>query len=612
LYYDPVKVIKIYQTDPASVTHSIMHSFMHCYFLHPFFKDKVEPKIWDLACDIVVENIIDKMNEDVLYDAKERELSANLNNLRNMFVPFYIKKIYSELQSFNNDYIERLSQLFRYDLHLWYDNRTSDIAEKDRPDPLGFDEDNDLFASDDAVEMEEERRSSKHDNKKASECPDNENSTDDLLNMLLSGLNINNSQESSNADDNESEENDADTEGNEEVSDTDENSDELSGTDENGKVLSGTDENGKVLSGTDENGKVLSGTDENGKVLSGTDENSEELSGTDENGKELPDTNENGEELSGTDENGKELPDTNENGEELSGTDENGEALSGTDENDKELPDTNENGEEKTEFRNSLFSDETINKWNTLSNSIKRNLYYTEEPFLDREMVNEMFVQLNSATRPDHDFRNFLKQFARNKETMKVNNDEFDYIYYTQGLTLYNNIPLIEPLEYKDEKKISELVIAIDTSGSVHGELVRKFIKKTYEIISDRQLFGKDFVVHILQCDEMIQDYQIVRNQTEMENYIKNLTIKGFGCTDFMPVFDMIDEMKMKKELTDLQGLLYFTDGFACREFDGFPSKKPDYKTTFIYVDGFNNNYDVPPWVIIKTIGQYELGDEPI
>ena len=61
--------------------------------------------------------------------------------------------------------------------------------------------------------------------------------------------------------------------------------------------------------------------------------------------------------------------------------------------------------------------------------------------------------------------------------------DEFDYIFYTYGLKLYKKMPLIEPLEYKDVKKIREFVIAIDTSGSVQGELVQTFLQKTYNIM---------------------------------------------------------------------------------------------------------------------------------
>lgn len=63
-------------------------------------------------------------------------------------------------------------------------------------------------------------------------------------------------------------------------------------------------------------------------------------------------------------------------------------------------------------------------------------------------------------------------------EDMQVNDDEFDYIYYTYGLAAYGNMPLVEPLEYKDAKKIKEFVIAIDTSASCRGKWSSPFWKK--------------------------------------------------------------------------------------------------------------------------------------
>lgn len=72
---------------------------------------------------------------------------------------------------------------------------------------------------------------------------------------------------------------------------------------------------------------------------------------------------------------------------------------------------------------------------------------------------------------------------------MKTNEDEFDYIFYTYGLQLYQNIPLIEPLEYKETKAIKEFIIAIDTSGSTSGEIVQNFVQKTYNILKSTESF---------------------------------------------------------------------------------------------------------------------------
>ena len=50
-------------------------------------------------------------------------------------------------------------------------------------------------------------------------------------------------------------------------------------------------------------------------------------------------------------------------------------------------------------------------------------------------------------------------------------------------------MPLIEPLEYKDVKRIREFVIAIDTSGSVMGEQEQAFLQKTYNILQSTESF---------------------------------------------------------------------------------------------------------------------------
>ena len=67
--------------------------------------------------------------------------------------------------------------------------------------------------------------------------------------------------------------------------------------------------------------------------------------------------------------------------------------------------------------------------------------------------------------RPRTDYREFLRQFAVPGEVMRLSDDEFDYVYYTYGLKLYGRMPLIEPLEYREERRIREFVIVIDTSG---------------------------------------------------------------------------------------------------------------------------------------------------
>ena len=154
-------------------------------------------------------------------------------------------------------------------------------------------------------------------------------------------------------------------------------------------------------------------------------------------------------------------------------------------------------------------------------------------------------------------------------------------------------MPLIEPLEYKEVKRIREFVIAIDTSGSTSGELVQKFVQKTYNILKSTESFFSKINLHIIQCDAEIQEDRKITCQEDFDEYLKTMKIRGLGGTDFRPVFEYVERLRQGKEFTNLKGLLYFTDGYGA-----FPARKPDYDTAFVFVDDEYNNPGVPPWAI--------------
>ena len=213
-----------------------------------------------------------------------------------------------------------------------------------------------------------------------------------------------------------------------------------------------------------------------------------------------------------------------------------------------------------------------------------------------------MTQNLMAVNREKYDYTAFLKKFAVLGEAMKINDDEFDYIFYTYGLQLYEKMPLIEPLEYKEVKAIKEFVIAIDTSGSTSGELVQKFVQKTYNILKSTESFFSKINLHIIQCDADIQEDKKITCQEEFDEYLKTMKILGLGGTDFRPVFEYVDQLRKNKEFTNLKGLIYFTDGYG-----EFPAKKPDYDTTFVFVDEEYNNPDVPPWAIKLVLQSDEI-----
>lgn len=212
------------------------------------------------------------------------------------------------------------------------------------------------------------------------------------------------------------------------------------------------------------------------------------------------------------------------------------------------------------------------------------------------------FQLLNTVIREKYDYSDLLKMFICNSETIDINYDEFDYIYYTYGLKLYDNLPLIEPLEYSENSKIKKLVIAIDTSGSVKGDIVEGFMRKTYTILQSTDFFTENFEIHIIQCDAQIQNVTVVKNKFELEEYMDNLVLHGFGGTDFSPVFDYVDKLYEKSTENNIDGLIYFTDG------DGiYPKNVPKYKNAFVINDNGFDKKRMPRWATALYIDKNSM-----
>lgn len=238
--------------------------------------------------------------------------------------------------------------------------------------------------------------------------------------------------------------------------------------------------------------------------------------------------------------------------------------------------------------------------WENVSRQVQIGL----ELFSQRQGTagGTMIQQLREMHREKYDYSAFLKKFAVRGEAMKINDDEFDYIFYTYGLELFGNVPLIEPLEYKEVKRIRDFVVAIDTSGSTSGDVVQRFLEKTYDILKSTESFFSKINLHIIQCDAVIQEHVRITTQEDLDTYIKGMTIKGLGGTDFRPVFSEIDRMIASEELRRLKGMIYFTDGYGT-----FPEQKPEYETAFVFVRNDCESPDVPPWAIKLVLNDREV-----
>ena len=209
--------------------------------------------------------------------------------------------------------------------------------------------------------------------------------------------------------------------------------------------------------------------------------------------------------------------------------------------------------------------------------------------FPRREMYRELKKEMKTLTA------------ERIKEEMTVDPDSFDYTFYSYGLTMYGNMPLIEPQEWKEVQKVEEFVIVIDTSMSCSGELVKKFLEETYGVLSENDSFFRKVNIHIIQCDDQVQTDQKITCEEELKEYMDKLELKGEGGTDFRPAFSYVDELVRQHTFEHLRGMIYFTDGRGI-----YPAKRPVYETAFVFMEEDYEDVDVPPWAI-KIILEEDL-----
>lgn len=230
----------------------------------------------------------------------------------------------------------------------------------------------------------------------------------------------------------------------------------------------------------------------------------------------------------------------------------------------------------------------TQKQWQKISERVKADLKsFTKS----RSNTESLEKNLTEATRDRYDYSEILRKFTVMGEDISVNEDEFDYIYYTYGLECYGNMPLIEPLEYRETKKVKEFVIAIDTSASCRGEIVKAFLQKTYSILKGTENFFTKINVHIIQCDNEVQQDTKITSDEDFDTFMKYGKLRGFGGTDFRPVFEYVNQLKERGEFENLKGVIYFTDGYGI-----YPEQMPPYDVIFAFLEEDEHRRPVPPW----------------
>lgn len=240
------------------------------------------------------------------------------------------------------------------------------------------------------------------------------------------------------------------------------------------------------------------------------------------------------------------------------------------------------------------------NKWQEMREKMETEMESFGED--DAQSGRSLLEQVKAENRERYDYKGFLRKFAVLREEVEVDPDSFDPVFYTYGMTLYKNMPLIEPLETREVFKIEEFVIVIDTSMSVSGDLVKLFLEETYGVLGESESYFRKVNIHIIQCDEEIRSDVTITSKEEMEDYMEHFTLSGFGGTDFRPAFEYVNGMLNKGVFKKLRGLLYFTDGKGI-----YPLSMPPYETAFVFMEDQYEDISVPGWAMKVILTEDDL-----
>lgn len=189
----------------------------------------------------------------------------------------------------------------------------------------------------------------------------------------------------------------------------------------------------------------------------------------------------------------------------------------------------------------------------------------------------------------------YMKRFAV-QEIMSEDPDTFDVIMYTWGMDNLGDTPIIEFSETREQCSVTDIIIAIDMSGSCGGDIAVNFLRQIYTLFEQLNI-RSSVNIRVVTFDTQITSEKIIRSRKDAEKLIRDYKGTGWGGTSFECVFDYADNFSKNNRGKKLKGLFFFSDAMG-----SFPEQKPKYRTTFfVPVDNdpmfcYDNYCFVPDW----------------
>ena len=519
IHFHPEFIFQLFMESPQKLNRLYMHSLLHCLFRHMFKNEDKKEELWNMACDIHVEYVLDSLDVDLLKRPAEEYRENTFQKLEEKIKTLSAERIYQYLEEEDLDYDawERLEREFYKDDHVFW----KVIDRKDAPGQEG------------------------------------EGDSDGAPLPLPEDFTPN---DNPSGEENEGEKKDSGDNTSAEKSEDKDKSPREGKSSEDASPQSGTPSNGE---GKEEKNQEAGNQEPENRGSEGEGNTGEGNSGEDSQGEAKQEDSQSG----------------NSSGKKQ--------------EERKKAENRKPTGQGQREEREAKKKRDDLSKeWEDISKRTEQEIEHSSKEKQEEQGSLAWFLRLEQKKYTD--FRDFLRRLSVDREEMEVDLDSFDYGYYYYGLEQYGNMPLIEENEYREGRKLQELVIAIDTSHSTKGEMVKGFLEETAGILKQKDAFFQKVKVHILECDDELRKDICLENVEDLEQYSKNFAVKGGYGTDFRPVFRYVSDLQKRGELKNLKGLMYFTDGKG-----RYPKEAPPYVTAFVFPKGEDIDDDnVPFWAM--------------
>lgn len=234
-------------------------------------------------------------------------------------------------------------------------------------------------------------------------------------------------------------------------------------------------------------------------------------------------------------------------------------------------------------------------QWEAAARQVAANIAQSGRSRQYGDMAGALCEEYAPVEESGVSYKEFLRQFCSLRERQEIDPNSISHIWYQVGLSLTGNAPFVEPEELREDAPALDLAVALDTSGSCCGEVMKGFLEELLAILRDAG--GPKVELTLIQCDAEVQKVQTLTKEDIAADILDGFEVYGCGGTDFCPVFDYIDQQHQDAEGKRFRGLLYLSDG--CGD---FPDKAPDYPVAFLFPkddDFYGMGWcEIPDWVM--------------